>query len=348
MSGLQADPRPQITVESITEADLKEAMMGSQTAPTYQEQFGITSAPLGTTGYTPTSIAALELEAAKALARAQAEAVAAQQANRPADPFAANTADEAEKFRQLYGNSENEKGALRKREAELMEAFNGLMAQHEALQQRMTQPQQYGQGTPNPPQFAQPQQYVPQIDPFAGIGDDDVIQGKQVKDLVYRHIAPEMFNLQNLTQQAMQRTADLEARLVKQAKETVGLTPVDEYRLMGKNPWLRNLPPASRTEALAGLRQAELNLAPQPQPQAQLPVATEPQQRILNRLTYVEGSVPNVPDTSQAALEAAKQRDYAMAMLANADTGERAKMLRAWALKYGERAIGQPPSDIAH
>ena len=341
-------PRPEISVGTITEADLAEARQGPRGDSTYEEQFGVTSAPLGTVGYKPPSMAELELDAAKALARAQAEAVAAQSGH-PADPF--NTpADELEKYKKLYGTSENEKGQLRKSQAELMEAFNGLMAQFEALQAN-------GQQQPQPvspqfaPQFGPPQGFAPQpqySDPFAGFGDDDVIQGKQIKELFDRTVTPAYQYLASQTQQAMARSAALEQRLMKQVKETSGITAVDEFRLTARNPWVRELAPAQRVQALASLRAAEAAIAPPPQAPAQIPPATDGQQRILNRLTYVEGSLPNVPDSSEAALEAAKQRDYAKVMMAPSDTGERAKMFRAWAAKYGIPGVGVTPSDIAH
>lgn len=355
MSGFDATyPRPSITVGQVTEADLKEAMMGTQGDPTYAEQFGITSAPLGSVGYRPPSMAELELEAQKALARAQAEAVAAQNANRPEDPF--NTIpDEAERYKKLYGDSENEKGQLRKNQQELMEAFNGLMAQYEALSAN-GQPQQQWQPGPqqSAPQYGPPQGFSPQpqyqTDPFAAFGDDDVIQGKQLKELFERTVTPAYQYLAMQTQQANARSTALEARLLKQVKETSGLTAVNEFRITARNPWVRDLQPAQRVQALASLHQAELANQPTPVPQApaQIPAPTDAQQRILNRVTYVEGNVPNVPDSSEAALEAAKQRDYAKVMAAPSDTGERAKMFRAFAAKYGINSVGQNPSDIAH
>jgi hypothetical protein len=344
-------PRPEISVGRITEADVKEAMMGSNTDPTYAEQFGISSAPLGTVGYKPPSMAELELEAVKAMAKVQADAFAAQQAGHTQDPFS-SVQDEAEKYRKLYGDSENEKGQLRKNQAELMEAFNGLMAQYEVLQ---GSPQNQWQGSQQvpAPHYGPPQGFAPQQqygDPFAGIGDDDVIQGKQIKELFDRTVTPAYQYLASQTQQAMARSAALESRLMKQVKETSGITPVDEFRLTARNPWVRELAPAQRVQALASLRQAEVATQPTPQPQApaQIPAPTDSQQRILNKMTYVEGSMPNVPDSSEAALEAAKQRDYAKVMAAPSDTGERAKMFRAFAAKYGMTGLAQTPSDIAH
>lgn len=340
-------PQPTITVESATEADLKEALMGSPTDPTYAEQFGITSAPLGTTGYKPPTMAELELEAQKAMAKVAAEASAIHNANSQPDVF---SDDEATHFKKLYGQSENEKGALRKSQQELMEAFNGLMAQYEALQANAGQPA-WQPSSPAPQYGRQP--FVPQqpmyTSPLANLGDDDVVQGKQIKEILEREIGPAFGALLQQNQEAMARMAQLEGRIVKQTKEASGLTPMDEFRLIGKNPWVRDLAPAARAQALASLRQAELaTQAPPPVIAAPtIPAPNDTQQRIVNKMTFVEGSRPSVPDSTEAALEAAKQRDYAKVLAAPAETGERAKLFRLWAHKYGV-PIAHPPSDIAH
>lgn len=349
-------PGARVSVEQITEADIKEAMMGSQGDPSYAEQFGISSAPLGSPGYQEPSPAELEQKAALAFEIAKAEAVAAREANRKPDPF--NTPEELEHWKKLYGESENEKGALRKSYQEIQEAFNGLMAQYQDLQYSAPQaPPQQPQWQPGPqapppmqagplPGYAPPQHYP---DPFEGISDDDVIQGRQFKQFTQRVIEPAFQALLHQNQAALQRTAYLESQMLKQAKLNAGITPMEELRLMGKHPWLKSLPEANRLAALAGMRAQEAANAPPSVVAAQPPIVTETQNRILNKVTYVEGAQPQVnTDNSEAAIEAAKLRDYAKAMAAPSDTGERAAMLRAWAAKYGVKAIGYQPSDLAH
>jgi len=66
----------------------------------------------------------------------------------------------------------------------------------------------------------------------------------------------------------------------------------------------------------------------------------------MNKITYIDGSNPNVPDQTEAAIEAAKQRDWAIAMQLPSDTGERAKAIRAFGAKYNIN-LGQHPSDLA-
>jgi hypothetical protein len=138
--------------------------------------------------------------------------------------------------------------------------------------------------------------------------------------------------------------AQLEQQMAAQARSTAGITKLDEFRLAGKNPWINRLPAGERLAALQALKTAEApapmtNSGPQPS------VASETQQRILNKVTYIEGSNPTVPDQTEAAVEAAKQRDFALAMNENLETGARARALRTFANKYGLN-LGHSPSDL--
>lgn len=328
-------PKPKIAVESVSQNDIKEALMGSVGNPSYQEQFGITSAELGTTGAPPQpTLAELELEADRAYHRALNPAGYVDMAQPQAQPNH-DVAAELAKFQKLYGDSENEKGSLRKTNAELTEAFNGLMAQFEAIQASQRQPQP-GWG-PQPAPSYPPRYGMPPNDPFEGIGDDDVIQGKQVKGLIERTIAPALGAAFEQAQAAQERAAALERQMLAQAKASAGITPIDEYRILSKNPWLRSIPEAQRYQAIASLKQSEQLQTPQQTPFTQPPANTtaESQTRILNRTTYIEGAPPQVEDTSAAALEAARQRDFAKAMALPDFDGSRARALRALSDKYG-------------
>jgi len=334
-------PRPQVSVGQITEADLVEARMGPQGNPTYEEQFGLTSSPLGSVGVTQPTMAELEIQAQQALARAMDPNSFAAQSNQP-QQFQGDQS-EAEKWRKLYGQSENEKGEARRREQQLEEAFNGLMAQYESLQANAQQNQWGNQMAPQ--NFGPPQPYgqQPMQNPFDSINDEDYMQGKQIKGLIEQTIAPALATTFQQAQQNAARVAQLERALMNQARANSGVSKLDEFRLAAKNPWLNNLPEAQRLAAIQSLKQAE----PQPQANVVAPQGqAETQNRIMNKITYIEGSNPNVPDATEAAIEAAKQRDYAMVMNAPSDTGERAKLFRSFAAKYGLN-IGQNPSDLA-
>jgi len=340
MGEIQGNPRPQISVGSITEADLQEARMGPQGNPTYEQQFGISSAPLGGTGITQPTIAELEIQAQQALARATNPTLYAGQTNYAPNEYQPDSLAEAEKWRKLYGQSENEKGEARRREQELTEAFNGLMGQFEQLQAN-TQQRSWSPQMP-PQNFGPPASYGQTQNPFDKISDDEFMQGKQVKDLIEQHIAPPLAAAYQQSQESAQRIAQLERALLNQARATSGISKLDEFRLSAKNPWLNNLPEAQRLAAISSLKQAEV-----PQPQVQPPqVQAETQNRIMNKITYIEGSNPNVADQTEAAIEAAKQRDWAIAMQEPAETGARAKAIRAVANKYGYN-LGQNPSDLA-
>lgn len=345
-----SQPRPTITVESVTEADLREAMLGSgnQGNPSYQEQFGMTSAPLGTTGAPPQpSIAQLEIEAQQALARATDPAGYANQmfGQSHASPDLATMQAELERFKKLYGDSENEKGQARKREAELMEAFTGLMTQYESLQASPQAPQSWAvPQSPFAPQYA-PQ--VPQFsDPFEGVPEGDFVDGKTVRTVVEKAVGQTTAYMAGQVQQALMRANQLEQQLAAQARTGAGITKLDEFRITGKNPWINKLPYGERLSAIQALKVAEAP-AQAPTNGTQAPQApSEVQHRIINRLTHIEGGNPMVPDQTEAALEAAKQRDYAMAMSFSAETGERAKALRMFGAKYGI-PLGQGGSDLS-
>ena len=316
--------------------------MGSPGNPSYQEQFGISSSPLGGTGVAQPSVAELELEAQKALARAMNPNAYAAQGN-PSEWVAPNVEPEIERWKKLYGESENEKGQARRREAELTEAFNGLMTQFEALQAQ-TPPQQWQPQAP--PQYGQMPygQQQPFSNPFDSIKDDDYLDGKTFKNLVESTIAPALAFTAQQAQQSAQRSAALEQQLMAQVKASAGIDKIDEFRISSKNPWINRLPYGERISAIKALKAAETPFQQVTPQQAQ--AHTESQNRIVNKLTYIEGGNPNVPDATEAALEAAKQRDWAMAMQLPMDTGERAKALRAFATKYNMN-FGQNPSDLA-
>ena len=336
------NPRPQISVGQISEADIREAMMGPQGNPTYEQQFGTTSAPLGCVGVTQPSLAELEIQAQQALARAMDPNYFGAQSQGQSQPsFTPNQESDSEKWKKLYGQSENEKGEARRRAEQLEEAFNGAMAQLEAFQANS---QQRSWNNQMPPQnFGPPVPYGQPQNPFDSINDEEYMQGKQVKDLIEQHIAPPLAAAFQQSQESAQRIAQLERALLNQARATSGISKLDEFRLAAKNPWLNNLPEGQRLAAISSLKQAEV---PQPS-QVQSPqIQAETQNRIMNKITYIEGSNPNVPDVTEAAIEAAKQRDYAIAMNQPAETGERARALRAVANKYGMN-IGQNPSDLA-
>lgn len=329
-------PNPTVTVEPATTNDLRDALMGTPGNPTYEEQWGITATPPGQSPLQQPSLAELELAAEQAMARAI-------NPNDPGVPQAAAAEigaiqEELARFKKLYGDSENEKGELRRQFQELNEAFTGLMAQVESQS-----------ATPPAPQWGPvaPQQYpapAPQFNPLADIDDDSFVEGKKVKRLIEEGIAPAIAGLYQQLQQTQARAAAAERQAAMQARAALGITQLDEYRLTGKNPWLRNLPEPQRLQAMQALKAQERAVSPQQQVPTQTP--SEAQQRVLSKVTFVEGNTPNVPDTSEGALEAARQRDYARVMAQPVETGARARAFREFAAKYG-LSFGQNPSDLS-
>lgn len=351
MGEMTERPRPTTSIEAINEFDLKNAMMGTHGNPTYEEQFGVTNAPTGETPFGPQpSIAELELAARQAEARALDPMGYMQGPPQlPQGGDLATLQAQLDEFKHKYGASENEKGEIRRQHAELMEAFNGLMSQYQALQ---SGPGPQSWNSPSPvPQYETPQYTAPAGNPFEGVGDDDVVQGKQVKQIIAA-VAQDFMALRQQTQSAVQRQAQLERQLAAQAKASSGITPVDEWRLLAKNPWLQGLPDANRLAAMQALRQAEKAAQP-PAPTPPAPQTAATQDRILSKVTYVEGSRPNVPDNSEAAINAAYERDYAkvMALPVDPDNVPRGQMHRAdglrWLAQKYNLNFAKPPSDLA-
>jgi len=352
MSEMRERPRPATFQEHITENDLKEALMGTNGNPTYQEQYGVTVTPTGESPFGPQpSIAELELAAEQAKTRALNPMAFAEAQMQP--DFGQSAANlealqrELDTYKQKYGQSENEKGEIRRRQTELEEAFQGLMAQYQALQ---TAPQAQSWNSPSPAQYQPPRYEVPQGDPFATLADDDVVQGKSVKQL--GAIFANAF--MGLQQQTDQRQQALERQLAAQAKVASGITPMEEWRLVAKNPWLANLPEANKIAALQSLKKAEQIQAPQQQVQQEVATqAAAAQDRILSKTTYIEGSKPSVPDSTQAALEAGYQRDYArvMSLPIDPEAAGRGEMYRAQGLRWLAQKYNMPyakaPSDLA-
>ena len=355
MSELSSRPQPYTIQERVTEADLKEAMMGTNGNPTYAEQYGVTATAPGDNPFGPQpSLAELELQAKIAETRAM-NPMAFNEAQLQLN-FGQNSPDiealqrELAEYRHKYGQSENEKGEIRRKVIELEESFAGLMAQHQALQTvspvQSWDAQQGSQFQPQP-------QYQPPHDPFENIGDDDVVQGKNVKQLA-NIFGSAFYGLKQQNDTAMARQANLERQLANQAKINSGITPTEEWRLMGKNPWLANLPEPNKLAAMQALKKSEAITLPQQVVQQEVAnQVVAAQDRILRPLTHIEGSRPQISDNTQAALDAAYQRDLAkvMTLPIDPDSVGKGEMYRAQGLRWLSQKynmnFAKAPSDLA-
>lgn len=343
-----ARPTPKISVESATEADLKELMMGTNGNPSYEEQWGITAAAPGELPFQQKSLAELELEAEQAHARAlDPNAHGRPALNLPTDDEDTDLA----KFKKLYGDSENEKGELRRQNAELAEALDALANQIDSLTQQPPNP--YGaQGPQQPypqyPQYGTPPTYPYNTQPQYNTGrnrldeikDEDYINGQQLKELIAENIAPAFQVAWQEAQQAKAMAAQMARAAAEAQRASSGLTKTDEILLMGKNKWLRALPEAQRLEAMKALKAQQASGT-----NGKPATSSDKTERIVNKLTYIEGGTPQTVESSQAALESAFNRDVAKAMSLPAETGARARALREISKKYN-MDFAKPPSDL--
>lgn len=197
--------------------------------------------------------------------------------------------EDAAYWRKLYGDSENEKGAMRK----LTELYESKIAALESAQQAQ-------------PAYTQPQPttYVPTYEDFArrmpqrfiDKEDTDFVQASDVERLVREHIAPAVW-------QVSQQAASLAQAQLVAHKHAVGITPQVENQLMRSNPWLQGMPDGlHRINAMQSLMQ-QAQAANQAAERAQ---ATQPRevqtpqhnysasQAAARRVTYVEpGRAPS-------------------------------------------------------
>lgn len=342
MSGQVPGPRIEVTPadQSEIEKDIAELMVApNYGSPTDAQRWGLTSQPPGQSDSQVTSsLAELELQADLARQRALE---GFQQGQLPGLPSTDPT--EVAKWQKLYGDSENEKGELRR---QLEQALAAQQQRDEMLNQLLASQQQQAPSfqAPNP---YQPQPFMPQPqqptfrDPFEGKTDEDLFSVRDAKRLIGEAIAPAL----QMQQMQMLQMVDQQAAASKRA--AAKLTPLEEFQITRNNGWIRGLPTeAARVDAILSLRESQARVqAPiqaQVQAQAQAPQATAP---ILRRLTSVEQNVAQAPDLSADAVNAAFQRDYQLANRLPDDNGQRAAALRKVAEKYNI-PLGKP-NDVA-
>lgn len=207
--------------------------------------------------------------------------------------------DELSHWRKLYGDSENEKGELR-RQLEQEQEYRQLLEQqmnnfaNSGGQGSGLVPDFFsGQSQPQPqyqpvPQNAAPQ-YSPQPQQFVQaeqFDDNEYVTGSQLKSFQNQMAQAAMYLAQE-QEQLRQQQVNWQRQQFEQAKASAGITPADEARLVAKNPWLRQAgSPEVYLNTLKGMiaHEKQVNAVRQPQPpQAAVP---SPSQRAR---TFVEG-----------------------------------------------------------
>ena len=351
----------QVSVAPMTQADMNELMTGSAHggAPTAQEAWGIQGGMPGSAPLAPKSQAELEIEAQLAFNRAVNPQDPIQQVTlqqpQPSYDDISSIRRELDQFKKLYGQSENEKGEMRRALNDQMEAFNALMGQYQQMGQ--AQPQsQVPFGTPTyGPQQSYGYSGGPTKSPFDDFNDASVPDGATIKrafkEWEQNTVAPAFTAVYQAAMTAAQRAQALETQLIAQSKINAGITPTDEFRLEQRNPWLRNIPAPNKIAAMTSILKQEraaqqwTGLSGSEQ-QAQIqqmnaPQATRsPGAQVVRQVTHVESTPSSAPDLTYDALAAAQARDLQAAQaLPDWDDATRksprAEAMRAYSAKYG-------------
>ncbi len=254
-------------------------------------------------------------------------------------------------FQKLYGNSENEKGDLRRALNEQVELNNRLIS--ETNQMRYVQPQQpvYApqptQGVsfnPHSPVNQAPQPIAPA--PNARLLEKDAgefVTGEDLDQVYNTGFAPRMQNMQDQIAYLASTLQKNQIDNLNQQKAQNGITPQIEFQLIQENGWLRNIPdPGSylnalvdlnkqkQTAALAQRQGGAVQAAVQVQAQAGVPQVNPAIQEVARRVTYVErggnqGMSPTGPASRQTQFAQLWQATLALPV----QGGERGKAQRA-------------------
>jgi len=269
-------------------------------------------------------------------------------------------------FRRLYGQSENEKGALRQSVQELQTALQQQLSANSQLMQQMQQFMLQPQSSPAPysnsydqsgyapvgpgysyapPQISsQPQQYQqPQLPTrFVSKPDGEMVFSEDLEGVLQGRIAPAYQTVYADAQRALGETQQLRAMLVAQEKERRGITPQVEVQALMERPWVRNLQhnPQAYIAALADYAAAKqaTSLLQRPGapslPQSGAPAATLPATAAAaaRRITYVENA-PAMSANDGAPAANAFQQEMATAMQ-EPHPAKRAVAMRAVFAKY--------------
>lgn len=238
-------------------------------------------------------------------------------------------------FQQLYGQSENEKGELRRALQAKEDQQNQLALQNQMLQAQlqnlaiqMSQPP----ATPPAPNFGQPQFGPPQS--FFGKDRTEVLLAGEAEE----RLLPALYSVYQEAQAARAQAQALEQQLISSKKMAAGITPLVEFQVASENPWVNSLTGSVKVDAIASILASKKAATPAPQvPNPPTPPASAmANQRVL----YVEGARPvtnNEPRfvSPQLALEQEWAATYNLPL----EGGKREEAQRAILLKHGAQQV---------
>jgi len=234
-------------------------------------------------------------------------------------------------WQQLYGQSENEKGELRRQLQAAQEAQAQLALQQQMVQAQMQLTMAQNQPQPRPQQ----QHYQPQGPLFPGKTREDVITLGEIED----RLAPAIQGLiYNAAESANERYSALEAQFVNSRKAQAGITPMAEFQILAEQPWINSLNGAAKVDAMVSvlaLKKAQQPVQPaQPQPQPQAPMTAAPR-----RLLYVEPGRPTAQEPRPIDRQAAMQQEWMATMSRPLHGGQRETAQKLILMKYGANQV---------
>lgn len=197
-------------------------------------------------------------------------------------------------WKRLYGQSENEKGELRREVNTLREE---VAAMRSAWNPQAQYQPAYATPTytyPQPQWQAQQTQTAPQVPVtfFEGKEDGEVVEVGEVNRLMRETVAPAVWQL--YTQQL-----EMQKQQIAMQKLAAGISLAVEQKLLTSRPWLANVPDGfPRIQAMQEILKQEANQqgVPTPQPPTNIP----PHQAAVRRVTYVE---PGTGQTSAPVMD---------------------------------------------
>lgn len=227
-----------------------------------------------------------------------------------------------------YGREANEKGQWRRTAEEAIADLNRAKAELDALLARGYAPAYAPQGSAggagnggysNVPSSVLPTQ--PQLPDrfFPDRSEEDIVQVKDVEQMLRTMVAPAVFGV-------ARETAMLQQKQLEGTKAQLGITPEVEGTLVRRYPWLNAVgDPYARLSAMQELVRGN---TPPPASTSTPGVAAA-----ARRVTYVENSQPSTNDADVTA-EMIVQRELAEAM-AKPFGHERSEALRKAFIKNG-------------
>ena len=231
-------------------------------------------------------------------------------------------------WKRLYGQSENEKGELRRNMQALQDRLLQLEQQQQqaALYATMPPPPQF-YGAPQPQQQAQYQPQQAQVAPqqvdwtripkLIDKDDNEMLLPSDLDRVLREKVAPYVFHVEQQAQMAHQQAMLAQQRFFESQKQQSGVTPQLEMQILAGKPWLRNIQDpgaylSAMQQEVAMLRAAQQAQTVQDVRQS-LPQQQQRQavQADVRRRTFVErGNGTSQEPTMQKSAEAIWQEEW--------------------------------------